>query len=249
MTDNITDNMTDNTGAGRSLYSQSTAPSFFFDLSGFAHAAIFSSATHVWEALSVLSSYIDNYLAKTGPVRHGNVMDGAWIGEQVYLAAGAVVEPGAMVKGPAIIGPDSVVRQGAYIREYCLVGANCVIGHTSELKGSIMLDGSQAPHFNYVGDSILGRRVNLGAGTKLSNLKNDHTIIAAATAEARVSTGLQKLGAIIGDDAAIGCNVVTSPGTLIGPGAIVYANVLVRGFVPPRSIVKLRQDVETVPLH
>ncbi len=226
-----------------------TAPGCFFALDGWEHACLFASCRHVWEALAQLSAYIDNWLAASGPAREGTVMAGAWIGEQVYLGPGAIVEPGAMVKGPAIIGPGSLVRQAAYIREYCLVGAGCVVGHTSEVKGSIMLDGAQAPHFNYVGDSILGRRVNLGAGVKLSNLKNDHSPITVTLGDRRIDTGLRKLGAIIGDGASLGCNVVTSPGVFIGPRAQVYANTLVRGSVPADSILKLRQETEIVSIR
>lgn len=226
-----------------------TTPEYYFSLSGWEHASLFFDCTHVWEALANLRPYIDSLLTEQGPSFHGLVMEGAWVSDDVILAPGTVVEPGAMIKGPAVIGPGSIVRQGAYIREYCLIGANCVVGHTSEVKGSILLDEAQAPHFNYVGDSILGRRVNLGAGVKLSNLKNDRSLISINTKEQRIATGLHKLGAIIGDDAAIGCNVVTSPGTLIGPQASVYANMVVRGFLPARSIMKLRQDTQVVPVR
>lgn len=174
-------------------------------------------------------------------------MKGAWVGPRVYLGAGSVVEPGAMIKGPAIIGSDTVIRQGAYIREYCLIGDGCVVGHASEIKSSIMLDGSQAAHFNYVGDSVLGHNVNLGAGVKLSNVKNDGGIIQVIIGEERWSTGLRKFGAIVGDRTALGCNCVTSPGSLIGPDSLIYANLVVRGCIPPRSIVKLRQVQEIAP--
>lgn len=226
-----------------------TAADYYFALSGWEHASLFSGCIHVWEALAGLRAYIDRLLARSGPRRQGLIMDGAWVGDNVYLAPGTVVEPGAMIKGPAIIGPGSVVRQGAYIREYCLIGAKCVVGHTSEIKGSILLDEAQAPHFNYVGDSILGRRVNLGAGVKLSNLKNDRSEIYVHVEEEHIATGLNKLGAIIGDNAAIGCNAVTSPGTLIGPQAMIYANVLVREFIPARCILKLRQDTKVMPIN
>lgn len=220
-------------------------PEYFFDLSGFAHRALFDGVQQVWQALSGLARYIDEHLE---PCLAGTVMPGAYVGERVQLGEGCVVEPGAMVKGPAIIGPGTVIRQGAYIREYVLIGAGCVVGHATEVKGSILLDGAQAPHFNYVGDSILGRGCNLGAGTKLSNLKNDGTEVAVRGPDGRaMPTGLRKLGAIIGDGVTTGCNAVTSPGTLIGPYASVYANVVVRGFVPARSIVKLRQQLEMVP--
>ncbi|HHW09451.1 MAG TPA: hypothetical protein GXX29_05710 [Firmicutes bacterium] len=219
---------------------------YFFDLSGWSHASIFKEGEPVWQALERLPEY----LAGLGePVLLGTVEPGAWVGEKVYLAEGALVQAGAMVCGPAYIGPGSVIRHGAYVRENCLIGADCVVGHCSETKGCIMLDGAQAPHFNYVGDSILGRKVNLGAGTKLSNLKNDRSEITVTVAGTTYATGRKKLGAIIGDRVAVGCNAVTSPGTLIGPNSSIYANVVVRGFVPALSIVKLRQTQEIIPMR
>ena len=221
------------------------SPEYYFDLTGFAHRALFDGVERVWEVLRALPAYIDRHVQ---PVLAGTIMPGAYVGERVQLGEGCVVEPGAMIKGPAIIGPGTVIRQGAYVREYVLIGAGCVVGHCTEVKGSILLDGAQAPHFNYVGDSILGRRCNLGAGTKLSNLKNDGSEVAVRGPDGRVvPTGLRKLGAIIGDGAATGCNAVTSPGALVGPGASIYANAVVRGFVPAGSIVKLRQALESVP--
>lgn len=220
------------------------AVTYYFNLEDYAHPEVFAGVTHVWEVLTRLAAYID---ARLEPALLGTVMSGAWVGDRVYLAPGSVVEPGAMIKGPAIIGAGTVIRQGAYVREYCLIGEKCVIGHATEIKGSIMLNGSQAPHFNYVGDSVLGNKVNLGAGTKLSNLKNDHGPISVLLDGVRHSTGLRKLGAIAGDGVCTGCNSVTSPGTLIGPHSLVYPNVVVRGTVPGHSIVKLQQAVQIAP--
>ena len=218
---------------------------FYFDLESFAHRGLFEGARYVWEALERLPGYIDAHLK---PVLAGHIMPGAYVSHRVQLGDGCIVEPGAMIQGPAIIGPGTVVRQGAYIREYCLIGAHCVVGHATEVKGSILLDGAQAPHFNYVGDSILGRDVNLGAGTKLSNLKNDGSQVVVRGPQGQaLPTGLRKLGAVLGDGVATGCNCVTSPGALVGPGSLIYANVVVRGFVPPRHIVKLRQALDVVP--
>ncbi|NLG69719.1 MAG: glucose-1-phosphate thymidylyltransferase [Firmicutes bacterium] len=218
---------------------------YFFDLSAFEHRPLLEGVERVWEALRDLPRYIDEHVQ---PTLAGTIMPGAYVGERVQLGEGCVVEPGAMVKGPAIIGPGTVIRQGAYVREYVLIGAGCVVGHCTEVKGSILLDGAQAPHFNYVGDSILGRHCNLGAGTKLSNLKNDGTEVTVRGPEGQlVRTGLRKLGAIVGDGVATGCNAVTSPGALIGPGASIYANAVVRGFVPAGHVLKLRQSQELVP--
>lgn len=221
-----------------------TLPSYYFRLDGWPHASLFHTGEPVWQVLGHLKAYIDEHLE---PLLAGTIMPGAYVSDQVQLGEGCVVEPGAMIKGPAIIGPGTVIRQGAYVREYCLVGAGCVVGHATEIKGSILLDGAMAPHFNYVGDSILGRDVNLGAGTKLSNLKNDGTPIHVVGPDGLVvPTAMRKFGAVIGDRATTGCNCVTSPGALLGPDVSVYANAVVRGFVPAGHIVKLRQELNVV---
>jgi NDP-sugar pyrophosphorylase family protein len=221
-----------------------TKTEYYFDLERFAHRDLFTDCDRVWDALPRLIDYIKENLR---PAIQGTVSPGAWVSDQVFLAPGAVVEPGAMIIGPAIIGSHSVIRHGAYIREYCLIGEHCVVGHASEIKHAIMLDGSHAAHFNYVGDSILGNKVNLGAGTKLSNVKNDRGQVQVSVAGNRYPTGLTKFGAIVGDGAQLGCNSVTSPGSLIGPGALIYANTVVRGAVPARCIVKLRQTIDVTP--
>ncbi len=140
----------------------------------------------------------------------------------VQLGKGTVVEPGALIKGPTIIGNGTEIRQGAYIRGTCLVGDRCVVGHTTEVKGSIFLDGAKAGHFAYVGDSILGKDVNLGAGTKLANLKIKGNNVRIWTENGAVDTGRRKLGAIIGDGTEIGCNAVTNPGTILGKRCLVF---------------------------
>ena len=219
------------------------APQAFFDLTGWEHASLFEGVTRVWEALERIEPYLERRLK---PAIEGIVDPGAWIVGDVYVGPGARVEAGAMIQGPAIIGAGTVVRHGAYIRGACIIGAGCVVGHATELKRAVLLDKAQAPHFNYVGDSILGRGVNLGAGVKLSNFKNDGSLIVIDTGSERIPTGQRKLGAILGDGVQIGCNSVTSPGTLVGPGTMVYANVTLRGVYPPSSIVKVRQTLEIV---
>ncbi|UCE54117.1 MAG: hypothetical protein JSV31_01345 [Desulfobacterales bacterium] len=167
------------------------------------------------------------------------IMAGACLfDDKILLGPGSVVEPGALIKGPAVIGKDTEVRQGAYMRGNCLVGDNCVVGHATEMKNSIMLDGAKAGHFAYVGDSILGKAANLGAGTKLANLKMIAGSIIIRVDRKRYNTKRRKLGAILGDGTETGCNSVTSPGTLMGPSSIVYAGVSVPGgYYPGRSIV------------
>ncbi len=167
------------------------------------------------------------------------IMAGACLFDnRIILGAGVVVEPGALIKGPAVIGKNTEVRQGAYMRGNCLVGKNCVVGHATEMKNSIMLDGAKAGHFAYVGDSILGKAVNLGAGTKLANLKMIAGSIVIRADRKRYNTNRRKLGAILGDGTETGCNSVTAPGTLMGPSSIVYAAVSVpAGYYPGRTIV------------
>lgn len=218
-------------------------PDAFFDLEGYAHQELFHGIERVWEALDRLDEYLKRHLR---PAVEGEVHPGAWVDENVYVGPGVVIEPGAFVQGPTILGEGTVVRHGAYVRGSCVIGKGCVIGHATELKRVIMLDGAQAPHFNYVGDSILGRRVNLGAGTRLSNFKNDGSVITVKVGDERVSTGMRKLGAIVGDDVKTGCNSVLSPGTLIGPGTMVYPNAVLRGVYPGGHIVKLRQETVLV---
>ncbi|MBI4698216.1 MAG: glucose-1-phosphate thymidylyltransferase [Nitrospirae bacterium] len=156
----------------------------------------------------------------------------------IEIGAGSVVEPGALIKGPVIIGSNTEVRQGAYIRGNCLIGDNCVVGHTTEMKSAVMLDHAKAGHFAYIGDSILGNNVNLGAGTKLANLKFTGAEIMIKIDGKMRRTGLKKLGAILGDNVETGCNSVTSPGVLLGKASFIYPNINVRaGYYPDNSII------------
>lgn len=164
------------------------------------------------------------------------ILPGAYLfDDRVIIGSGTVVEPGALIKGPVVLGSGVEVRQGAYIRGNCLVGDGCVIGHTTEIKSSIMLDGAKAGHFAYIGDSILGKSVNLGAGTKLANLKIVSGTVRIPLGTGRFDTGRRKLGAVLGDRTETGCNSVTSPGTLIGPGSAVYPGVAVPAGYYPRK--------------
>lgn len=219
-------------------------PSDFFDLSNFEHRSIFANVTYVWDALKQLEAYIEQHLL----VQNNAVIDPSVVIEgPVMIGEGTVIEPGVLIKGPVMIGKHCQIRQGAYIRETCLIGDHCVVGHTSELKGSIMLNHSQAPHFAYVGDSILGNRVNLGAGTKLSNFKITRDHVHLTVDGVVYDTGLRKLGAILGDNVQLGCNCVTAPGTLVGRDTLLYSLISARGYYPPNSVVKLRQELEVVP--
>ena len=172
------------------------------------------------------------------------IMPGAYLfDDRIAVGAGSVVEPGALLKGPVVIGKNSEIRQGAYIRGDCIVGDGCVVGHTTEMKSSIMLNGAKAGHFAYIGDSILGKDVNLGAGTKLANLKVIPGSIILIVNKKRHNTGRRKLGAILGDETETGCNSVTSPGTLMGPRSIVYPCVCVPGgYYPKRTLIVPAKD-------
>src|SRR5215813_7344527 len=193
------------------------SPSQFFDLSDPAVADLFAGCEHVWDSLKRLKEIVRAMVGDTTVVR-GTVMEGAYVApSQVYIDEDARVEPGAFVNGPCYVGPGAEVRHGAYIRGSVILLRESIVGHATEAKNSILLPNAKAPHFAYVGDSILGSRVNLGAGTKLSNAplsKNSSLRIPAG--EIRIDTGRTKLGAIIGDDTHTGCNVVTNPGTLLG---------------------------------
>ncbi|APJ05075.1 hypothetical protein AXG55_03900 [Silvanigrella aquatica] len=164
---------------------------------------------------------------------NGNVSDYAYFEnkDQIVICQGAVVEPGAFIAGPAFIGPHAVVRHGAYIRGSVYVGEGAVVGHTTECKGSILLPFAKAAHFNYIGDSILGYDCNLGAGTKLANLKINHKNIILALDNKKLDTGLKKFGAILGNRAQTGCNSVTNPGTIMLPETILLPNQTALGVI------------------
>jgi len=202
----------------------------------------YDDVQYVWDVLKRIKGYVENN------VRHaieGTVEEGAFVEENVYIGEGTVVERGALVKGPSIIGRNCHIRHGAYIRGYALIGDNCVVGHATEVIRALFLPGAKAPHFNYVGDSILGTDVNLGAGTKLSNLKNTSTGIVIKYNGRNFQTGLRKFGAILGDRCQTGCNSVLNPGTILGPDCIVYATASVRGVYTGKTIIKVKQNVET----
>jgi len=175
----------------------------------------------------------------------GIVEEGAHIIGNVSIGEGTVVESGAYVRGPAIIGKNCQIRTGAYVRGDVLAGDGCIIGNASEMKNTLLLDEAMAPHYNYCGDSVLGNRANLGAGTKLSNWKiaADKTV-RLKNGDETIDTGLIKFGALLGDDVQTGCNSVLNPGTVLGKNVLVYACAAVRGYVPHNTIVKLRQSQE-----
>jgi NDP-sugar pyrophosphorylase family protein len=165
-----------------------------------------------------------------------------FISGAVFIGRGTVIEQGAMIKGPAWIGEDCEIRSGCYIRENVIVGSGCVLGNSCEFKNSIIFDEAQIPHFNYVGDSIVGHRGHLGAGVILSNVRLDRGEISVSTGEGTTRTGLKKFGAIIGDHAEIGCNSVLNPGSLIGRRSILYPGTQWHGVAPENSLIKTTQS-------
>ena len=191
--------------------------------------------------------YGDATKGKLAVVKDGQRLEGAsvimagavLVGEHFRIGRGVLVESGAFLQGPVILGDQTVVRQGAYLRGYCLVGQRCVVGHVTEVKHAIFLDDAKAGHFAYLGDSILGNGVNLGAGTKLANLRFVGGEVQVKTDAGSLTTGLKKMGAILGDRVQTGCNSVTNPGTLLGKDSLVLPCVTVRsGYHPPHSVIK-----------
>lgn len=199
---------------------------------------------------------IDNSGKKTVVKIDGVVLEGASIiysgaflmDDAIYIGKNTVIEPSALIKGPTFIGDGTEVRHGAYIRGEVLIGDNCVVGHTTEMKSSVMVGGSKAGHFAYIGDSILGS-VNMGAGTKLANLKMIDSQVVVSADGNFYKTGLRKFGAILGDGVETGCNSVTTPGTILGNNSLLYPNGTARGYYPPGTIIKIRQDQKRLNLN
>jgi UDP-N-acetylglucosamine diphosphorylase / glucose-1-phosphate thymidylyltransferase / UDP-N-acetylgalactosamine diphosphorylase / glucosamine-1-phosphate N-acetyltransferase / galactosamine-1-phosphate N-acetyltransferase len=215
-------------------------PSELFDLTQTAHAALFDGCQFAWEALKKIEAYLASCPRQNQPKR----FPGASIGEKVFIGEGTVVEPGVLIKGPAIIGKNCQIRHNAYFRENVIVGDNCVVGNSSELKNAMLFNNAQAPHYNYVGDSILGHKAHLGAGVKISNLKMFPGNIEVEVDGVPTDTGLRKFGALLGDYAEAGCNAVLNPGSILGRGAVIYPNVFWRGILPANMIAKNKAEIE-----
>ncbi len=218
-------------------------PTHYFDLDRFAHRALFDGVEFVWEVIPRIGEYLRRIAV---PEVRGTVMEGAVVQGQVFIGEGTVVEPGAVIFGPAYFGKNCVVRSGAYVRGEVLAGDEVVLGHASEFKNCVLMDGAQCPHFNYVGDSVLGFRSHLAAGVIVSNLKITRDEIVVRIGGVEYRTGLRKFGAIVGDGAEIGCNAVLNPGTLVGKRVLAYPHASLRGYYPPNTIVKVRLQEEWV---
>lgn len=208
------------------------AASAMLDRSATLAASILPAEDYPWLALPRIAGFLATLL-EGPPAGYRRVAPGILVGE------GCMISPRAELCGPALIGPGTEVRPGAYIRENVLVGERCVIGNSTELKNCILFDEVQAPHFNYIGDSILGRKAHLGAGSILSNVRSDGgEVILRLPGGIAIPTGLAKFGAILGDDVEVGCNAVCNPGSLVGRGSRIYPLASLRGFLPAGMILK-----------
>lgn len=209
-----------------------------YDLSHTMAGSYLSDYTYPWEALAGIKALILDLGAKLGE-------DYTEVSPQVWVHKTAKVFPSAFLGAPCIIGANTEVRHCAFIRGSALVGENCVVGNSVELKNVILFDNVQVPHYNYVGDSILGYKSHMGAGSLTSNVKSDKTLVVVKSKDEQIATGLKKFGAMVGDFVEVGCNSVLNPGTVIGPHSNVYPTSCVRGVVPENSIWKNNGTVVT----
>lgn len=208
-----------------------------FDLNNTIAADIFNGIDNAWEVLPKIGEFIK----KLGESLDSEKFDK--IGEDVWVAKDATVLPSAYIAGPCIIDSKADVRHCAFIRGNAIVGKGCVVGNSTELKNVILFDSVQVPHYNYVGDSILGYKSHLGAGAITSNVKSDKTLVTIKNVDEKIETGLKKIGAIVGDLVEVGCGSVLNPGTVIGKNASVYPLSMVRGVIPANSIYKKAGEI------
>jgi len=221
-------------------------PESLLDLDRTDHRKLFENSVNAWDALRQIGSYLQFRLQ---PAIHGRMVGKPFISGAVFIGKGTVIEHGAMIKGPAWIGENCEIRNGCYIRENVIVGNGVVMGNSCEFKNSIIFDEAEIPHFNYVGDSIVGHKGHLAAGVILSNVRLDRAEIVVTHNGGLIPTGLRKFGAIIGDRAEIGCNSVLSPGSIIGRNCLMYPGTQWRGAAPENSVIKYRQALDIVPRH
>ena len=208
-----------------------------YDLTHTAAAPLLSPCRYPWEALAGIGDFI----LALGPTLPKEEYDNP--APTVWIARSAKVAPTASITGPCIIGPETEVRHCAFIRGNALVGAGAVVGNSTELKNVILFDKVQVPHYNYVGDSILGYKAHMGAGSITSNVKSDKLPVVVRDGETEVETGRKKVGAMLGDEVEVGCGSVLNPGTVVGKGSHIYPLSSVRGTVPANSIYKRQGEV------
>lgn len=198
---------------------------------------IFNGVTYPWEVLPKIGEFILELGEELSLEEYDKV------GENVWIAKSATVAPTAYINGPAIIGRDAEIRHCAYIRGNAIIGEGTVVGNSTELKNVLLFDKVQVPHYNYVGDSVLGYKAHMGAGAITSNVKSDKTLVTIEYNGEKVTTGLKKMGAMLGDNVEVGCNSVLNPGTVIGADAHVYPLSMVRGYVPKNTIYKKKGEI------
>ena len=198
---------------------------------------IFEGITYPWEALPKIGAFILELGKGLSEEEYDKV------GENVWIAKSAKVAPSAFINGPAIIGKDAEVRHCAFIRGNAIVGEGAVVGNSTELKNVLLFNKVQVPHYNYVGDSILGYKAHMGAGSITSNVKSDKTLTTVKTPEGAIETGLKKFGAMLGDEVEVGCGSILNPGTVVGKCTNIYPLSMVREFIPANSIYKKRGEV------
>lgn len=198
---------------------------------------LFEGVVYPWESLPKISDFI----IKIGNTLSEEVYDK--IGDDIWVAKSATIAPSAYLHGPLIICENAEVRHCAFIRGSAIVGENAVVGNSTELKNSILFNNVQVPHYNYIGDSILGYKAHTGAGTITSNLKSDKSMVTVLCNGKKIPTNVKKFGAMIGDNVEVGCNSVLNPGTVIGRNTNIYPLSMVRGFVPANSIYKKQGEV------
>ena len=198
---------------------------------------IFEGATYPWEVLPKIGSFIKELGETLSSEEYDKV------GEDVWIAKSANVFESAYIHGPAIIGKNAEVRHCAFIRGNAIVGEGAVVGNSTELKNVILFNKVQVPHYNYVGDSILGYKAHMGAGSITSNVKSDKKLVVVKTPEGNIETGMKKFGAMLGDEVEVGCGSVLNPGTVVGSHSNIYPLSSVRGFVPGNSIYKKQGEV------
>lgn len=208
-----------------------------FDLNETIAADIFTGCTYPWEVLGKIKSEILKIGANLSPEEYNKV------GEDVWISKTAKVAPTASISGPAIICRDAEIRHCAFIRGSAIVGEGAVVGNSTELKNVLLFNKVQVPHYNYVGDSILGFKAHMGAGSITSNVKSDKSLVSVHAGELTLDTGFKKFGAILGDYVEVGCNSVLNPGTVIGRNANIYPLSMVRGYVPEASIYKKAGEI------
>lgn len=204
----------------------------FFDLNQTIAKGLFKNIYYPWEVLPKIKSFI----LEVGPTLSTDEYE--QIKENIWVSKEAKIADSAHIDGPAIIERGTEIRHCAFIRGSVVIGENCVVGNSTEIKNSILFNNVQVPHFNYVGDSILGYKSHMGAGSITSNVKSDRSMVSVKTENGKIDTGLKKFGAVLGDNVEIGCNAVLNPGSVLGRNVSVYPTSMVRGFVPENTIFK-----------